>query len=598
MKTSPSRVLAGLALAAIIVTLYGWHLGARSFWEPDESRYAEVGREMFVSGDWVTPRLNFLAYYEKPPLAYWSAAVGFTWFGVNETSARLGPAIFAMLYLAGAWRLARSLFGARTALAGSAILALAPLTWLTGRLLVTDMFLAAGVVWVLAGYVTALDRKRRGATTVLPMLAAGAGAAVALLAKGPIGVLLPALGIVPFRILAGRDAAIGRRGWAAAGAIAGAVGLPWFVLLSWRDPSFLKFFIWHEHVLRFFTHEAKREGPIWYYLPVLLAGLFPASLLLPWAVARHRPRLRARGWEDRGAWLLLLFGGATLALFSVSQSKLAGYILPALPVPAILVGRALVGALVARRRKAESADADAGAHVEAHADVREVAGASVLSSIGDDRVRWGLRASLGLGAAVSWMGAAYAIAVSRHPPPSLPDLGGAFGPAIALVLLGAALAAPALLGRPVVLRWGLGAAALSLFAGLLSLENVAERVDASVSVKPAALLAARSAGPTDCIASYGSVLQGLSFYTGRRTVIVGGPGELAFGAGAQDSRDWILSNDQVPDLAAGRTVYLVVPRGLESRALDRGAGRFRVLDKTPAYTVLTNVRDAERIAPR
>src|SRR5262249_50056955 len=159
---SSSPKIAGFTLVAALALLYGWRLGARSFWEPDEPRYAEIGREMLVSGDWITPHLDALKYYEKPPLTYWSAASSFAVFGTSEGSARLGAVLFSLLFLAGTWTLARTLFGARTALLSTLVLALAPLAWISGRFLVPDMFLAGSVVWVLAGYALALNRRRRG----------------------------------------------------------------------------------------------------------------------------------------------------------------------------------------------------------------------------------------------------------------------------------------------------------------------------------------------------------------------------------------------------------------------------------------------------
>lgn len=569
MKLSSSRALAGIALAAAVVLLYGWRLGARSFWEPDEPRYAEVGREMLVSGDWLTPRLDGLEYYEKPPLAYWSAASCFALFGTNEGSARLGAVVFALLFLAGSGALARTLYGARTALVATLALALAPLTWVAGRFLVTDMFLAAGVVWVLAGYALALDRRRRGLSPVLPMTLAGAGATVALLAKGPIGLLLPALGIVPFRWLAGRAASIGARGWAAAATVVALLGLPWFVALSWRDPSFVDFFFWHEHVLRFLTHQARRGGPPWYYLLILAGGFFPSSFLLPWALARCRPhwRLRALNAAEQGTALLLLFGGAALVFFSVSQSKRPGYILPALPVAAILVGRALASALEGRAPR-------------------------------------GLRVSLGASAIGAWAVGAGAAAFARHSPKLVVHGGVDEGfrsaaglTALLLAVLGAALAGTALASSPRGVHRGLGAVTVSLFLLFPSLEIVAERVDASLTVKRLALRAARLAGPEDVIASYGTVLQGLTFYSGRRTVIVGGAGELEFGAREDESRGWILPPKDLHALLEGRTVYMVAPARLASRARDYAGGRLRVLETTASFSLMTNAAAAAPVPP-
>src|SRR6266571_3924950 len=124
MSRLSRRALVLLIATSAIVLLYSWRLGARSFWEPDEPRYAEIGREMLVSGDWVVPRLNFVKYYEKPPLTYWVTALSFALLGVGEAQARIGPVLATFLLIAATFVLGRVFYGKREAALGSALVAL------------------------------------------------------------------------------------------------------------------------------------------------------------------------------------------------------------------------------------------------------------------------------------------------------------------------------------------------------------------------------------------------------------------------------------------------------------------------------------------
>jgi 4-amino-4-deoxy-L-arabinose transferase-like glycosyltransferase len=268
-----------------------------------------------------------------------------------------------------------------------------------------------------------------------------------------------------------------------------------------------------------------------------------------------------------GTWLLLLFGGGTLLFFSVSQSKRPGYILPALPVAAILVGRSLARAL-------------------------------------EERASRGLRVSMAAAALGSWAAAAATLWFSLHPPAAVAAGEASAGfrsagilTAVLLAALGGSLAASAFAVRARALQRGLVAVAASLFLALPSLGNVAERLDASLSVKAVSLRVASLASPTDVVASFGTILQGLNFYTGRRTVIVGGAGELEFGAQGDESRGWIIEPEELPALLAERTVYLVAPAGMTSRAIEYGAGRIRVLEETPSHVLLTNAEDPPPATP-
>ncbi|WP_296947556.1 glycosyltransferase family 39 protein [uncultured Massilia sp.] len=328
-----------LALAAgfVLVTLYV--LSLRTLVPPDEGRYAEMAREMFAGGDWITTRLNGIKYFEKPPLQTWMNALTFAAFGLGEWQARLWTglcAIFGVLMtgLAGA-----RVFGARTGLHAALVLG-ACLYWVAGGQVDSlDMGLSAMMTLALCALLLAQrpgigERARRHW-----MLACWAGMALAVLAKGLIGIVLPGAALVAYA-LAARDTGIWKRLHIARGLpLFLLVAAPWFVLVGLRNPEQPHFFFIHEHVERFLLKEHHREAPWWYFLALLAVGSIPWLGLLAHGLAAGARRDAADSATFRPRLLALAWVVVIVAFFSASSSKLPGYILPAFPALALLLGR-------------------------------------------------------------------------------------------------------------------------------------------------------------------------------------------------------------------------------------------------------------------
>lgn len=573
------RLIFALCLLGIAL-LYGWRLGARSLWEPDEPRYAEIAREMIVSGDWIEPRLDFLKYYEKPPLTYWITALSFSAFGISETTARLGPVLAALALLSGTWLLGRRLYDEWTANLGTLAFALSLYAWITGRLLLTDIFLAAGVIWAVAGYVMAAEEGTKARSPSKGMAVAGAALAVAWMAKGPVGLVIPLLGIVPHAWLGRKEVRVGARGWLLAGGVFALLGVPWFVAICVRDPSFAEFFFYHEHVLRYLTPEARRPQSWYFYLLVLLVGLFPISVLIPWGSYRAWPGLRPRTREGRGSLLLTGLGFLTLLFFTLSHSKLATYVLPAAPAFALLTARGL-------RLAMGSGD---GAPREGERSPELAPGLDVPLASRGPRVLLprGLRASLAIAAALCVAGAAAAGWQAVRPAPPLERGLDLVTGAALLGLLAAALTVAAWHGSRRALSKTLWPIAGLCAVTLLFAEQILERLDPFQSDKQAALFVRAHAGPDDFIASYGMLLHGLTFYTERRTAVIGGAGELTFGARGGAHEGWVIPRDRLPEILETRKVYVVSSTKLEQRALRDSEGRLSVELRSPSYSVLAN----------
>lgn len=337
----------GWALACLLA-LAAWiwfgTLGHRHLIHPDEGRYAELARGMLASGDWVTPRLNGILYFEKPALQYWATAAAFAAIGVGEAGARLWPALTGALTVGALWWTARRTLGPAPARAAACVLGGSVWWILNSHFINLDTGLSSFMAVTLLGFWFA---QRDGATASerrAGMLAAWAGMALAVLSKGLVGVVLPGAVLVAYSAIA-RDLRVWTRmHWLSGVAIFLAIAAPWFVLVSLRNPDFAHFFFVHEHFQRFTTTTHRRTGAWWYFAPVLAVGLLPWTTLLPGAIADAWRR--APGTFQPGR-LLLAWTAVIFAFFSLSGSKLPSYILPLFPALALMVGPRLA-ALPAR----------------------------------------------------------------------------------------------------------------------------------------------------------------------------------------------------------------------------------------------------------
>ena len=330
-------VLFGLALAFCVIWFA--NLDYRRLIKTDEGRYAEIAREMASSGDWVTPRSNGYKYLYKPPLQYWATAAAFTVFGENEWTARLWTALTGLFGVALVYVTGRKLWDPLTGAIAALVLG-ASLHWIAmGHVSSLDMGLAfflslSTCAFAIAQHDGATVRERRNW-----MILAWAGAALALMSKGLIGIVLPG-GAVAAYLLWSRDWRLLTRLHLLPGiALFMASCVPWFVLVTLRNAEFFHFFFIHEHFERFLTKVHGRYQPAWYFIPILIAALVPWTLGLPAAVAAGVRKSATRFQPHR---FLLVWAIVVFVFFSASSSKLPSYIAPILPALALLSARPLL----------------------------------------------------------------------------------------------------------------------------------------------------------------------------------------------------------------------------------------------------------------
>jgi 4-amino-4-deoxy-L-arabinose transferase-like glycosyltransferase len=347
--TSRSRVLAFqlVIVLGVCIFLFFFGLGAFGLVGADEPRYAQIAREMFARHDWIVPTLNGSPWMEKPVLLYWNAMNSYRLLGVYDWAARVPSAIFATGLVLAVFFFMRH-FRRGSELDAALITASCFAVIGFGRGASTDMLLSAPFcVALLAWWTWHQTGRKLWLAAFYVLLAVGA------LAKGPISAALAVL-IVAAYSMGRRDAKIFLRSlWWPGFLLFFVIALPWYVALQMKVPEFFRFFFYEQNLQRFGTNRYQHSQPFWYYVPVFLLSVFPWVVFTVSAIGESvkgvLARLRAQtssgpSDEMREDWLplfLLLWMALPVIFFSISRSKLPGYILPAIPAAALLTANYL-----------------------------------------------------------------------------------------------------------------------------------------------------------------------------------------------------------------------------------------------------------------
>jgi 4-amino-4-deoxy-L-arabinose transferase-like glycosyltransferase len=324
----------------LVAALLAWLLATtwvRPLMAPDEGRYAGVALGMLRSGDWLVPRLDGLPFFHKPPLFYWIGAAAMSVTGPVEWAARLpsvlgaGAAAVAMFLFLRRWSTARA------GLLATVVLVTTPFFFLGAQFANLDMLVAGCIACTVLLAAGATFARERQAPWRALLAGAYVFAAAGLLAKGLIGLVLPAMVIVAWGAVTRRLSLVLRLGlWLPGWAVLLLVAGPWFVAMQLKYPEFFDYFVVTQHFRRFASSGFNNEHGFWFYLPVL------AGLTLPWfawLLVPRRDREVARSTRSDIDWLMWIWLAVIVLFFSVPRSKLVGYVLPALPPLACLIAR-------------------------------------------------------------------------------------------------------------------------------------------------------------------------------------------------------------------------------------------------------------------
>jgi 4-amino-4-deoxy-L-arabinose transferase-like glycosyltransferase len=398
-----------ILLAAALIAIWFVNLDHHKLVHSDEGRYAEIAREMTVSGDWITPRLNGIKYFEKPPLQYWATASAYELLGEHHWTSRLWPALTGFLGIVMVFIGGRTLFGPAPGFIAALVLASSAGYVVIGHLNTLDMGLTFFLTAAVLAFLLAQRKEINPGASRTWMLCAWACAALAVLSKGLVGIVLPAATIAIY-VLLQRDIGLLRRlQWTTGIPIFLAITAPWFVLVQLANSEFSKFFFVHEHFARFLNLEQQHSRPWWFFIPALAVGSIPWLTFLPQALIR--------GWrtgqpaaEFQPARFLLIWAAFTFAFFSASGSKLPSYILPILPATALLCGLTFAESTARHLQGHAAAIAFAGAAVAAlsPAAVR-FAGEQIPATLLREFVPW-----IAAGGAALLIGGGCAVIFSRR----------------------------------------------------------------------------------------------------------------------------------------------------------------------------------------
>ena len=513
-------------------------LGRIPLIEPDEGRYAEIPREMLERCDFVTPLLNYVKYFEKPPLHYWLNAVFMSLFGRNEFAARFAGALMGLLSVLLVYHVGRRLFGRRSGLLAALILGTCTGFLAQARLNITDMTLTCTLSASLAFFIVAAreDERHKGLYYHLSY----ACAALAVLAKGLIGIVFPGAIVFLFLLLTRRWRLLKEMRLATGIPLFLAVAAPWFILVSMRNPEFARFFFIHEHFERFTSTVHGRYQPLWFFIPILIGTMLPWSLFIPTALRRV---WRERNTAEGDARLYLVIWAAFIFLFfSKSNSKLVPYILPVFPALALLIGNGLARAFDGEFKpvKVEAFVAAGGLFI---------AGAGLIL---------------------------YPHVASK------PAMGVVAGTVMGILFLGQGISSFIAARKENAVTLFAGLCFFSYVLGIFGPPAILPKIAENKSVKEFGLLV-REKGQSDTVVASFGVNQGLSFYAGRRIVVVGDRNELDFGSRQGEQSAWFIDVQKFRELWDGPTTVLAL---LSRGELDQLRGTV----KTPVTEVAQNRR--------
>jgi 4-amino-4-deoxy-L-arabinose transferase-like glycosyltransferase len=519
-----------LILSLFLAALFGFKLGERALWSPVEGHYAEIAREMVVSGDYLTPSLAGMKFLEKPPLFYWLESVNIKLFGLNEWSLRLWPAMFGMIGCLAVYFAGSRLFERRVGLISSAVLATSALWYVMGHVINLDMAVSAlitcALLSFLVGSVEQPGYKRRFAMWTFFVFSA-----LATMTKGLIGIVIPAM-VIGSWILILKDWGILRTMYLpSAVSLFLLIAAPWHVLISRENPDFLRSYLFDEHFQRYLT---KPEGPFeqpWAYIPVLLLGLFPWAVFMLQGL-RHSLRFpRQQRHQHKEVIFLVLWAGLIFLFFSASSYKSIPYILPMLPPLAILIARYIAAAWESPRISGVSAGSFILLVVLSLSVIAGLAGPQHYLERYSEWPNMGVpRAEATVVSTRLEYGDLSALTPYIHAQSAILVLVG-----VSAIVLG--------FGNRRAFGWGFLSLTLTWALFLVVLNSSLPLMDQRRSVKALAAVLTSQINPADEVASYHAYYQDLPVYLQRPVAIVGWKGNLQFGVEVNERSGGWMTDD-------------------------------------------------------
>ncbi len=539
-----------LLLTILISLLFGFMLGSRPLNVPDEARYSEIPLEMIATHDYITPHLDGIKYFEKPALFYWMQVGAIKLLGNNNWAYRAATALMAMLGCLMLFVASRILYDRRTAWISTGILSTSLIYFAFAHIVTLDVTLSVFMTGTLLSFICAM-KYSPGKIRRNLMWSCYIFAGMAVMTKGLVGILLPGIIVLLWFTIFNEWRQLKSCYLISGITLFLLITLPWHIAVQLKNPEFFHFYFIEQQFTRYLTNYAGRFKPFWFFIPIIIVGLFPWVCFLWQTIKFHFPK----NWKDRYAQkepiFLLLWATIIFVFFSLSKSKLIPYILPTIPPLTLLIGHYL-----------SSADSK------------------------DSGVAYGFKSlpiitiiiSLALLAALYFMQFYNTTLVIICT--SLMILIGITG---------------SIFARWSYFKYGTGRGLIIQIATtaicLLILTILIPSIDMN-SISPLAETLKPLLKPNDVVATYNFYYQDLPVYLHRRITIVGWQNELAFGIAHQNPQDthrWILDDATFWKLwSSPETIYMITTQKIYHTQILGERTPLRLIDETQHDILLAN----------
>lgn len=503
-------------LAVLLIFINGVFLGSRPLAVPDEARYVEIPREMIVTGDFITPHLDLIKYFEKPPLFYWLQTLPMRYLGYSEWSLRLVTAFMGIMGCLLTFFASVQLFGRQIAWTAAIVLSSTLLYFAMSHLITIDMTLSTCLTGTLFSFLLATQTDQ-AAKRKYWMWASASCTALAVLSKGLVGILLP-VGVVSLWLLCTRQWSLLRTLHLPSSTVLFLLlALPWHIIVQYRNPEFFDFYVITQQISRYFTLSAHRYQPVWFFLPVIFIGFFPWTGFILQAMIHATGNAFARIKTDKISAFLVLWVIIITVFFSLSHSKLIPYIIPIFPPLSILVAIYLT----------------------------------------NQQQKRGISVGFAVSIVMSFLLAVALLTIPQFYP--VPDSSAVIrGMSLVATIFVAGSSIAAWCYRQNSRRIAVITLACAGYCGAIAALPTVPAIDTH-SIKNLAQTLHKQLLPDDRVVSYRHYYQDLPFYLQQRVIIVDWDNELSFGAAHQaDATDWLLSRDQFLALwKSSQRVYMV-----------------------------------------
>lgn len=537
-----------LWITPLLILWFTICLGDRPFASPDEGRYVEIPREMVVSGDYLTPRLNGVKYFEKPPLFYWMQAGAIRLWGTQEWAMRLSCVFFSILGCLSVYLFGRRFYGKQAGIAACLVLAASPLYYALSRLIILDMAITTFVTLSLFSFILTIytppGRQRR-----LWAYSFYACSALGVLTKGLMALAIPGPIILLWAFFTKRWKDLWPAYIPSGTLLFLAITVPWHILVSLENPEFPHKYFIVEHVLRYTTSLHMRTQPFWFFMPVLVLGFFPWTSLL-WKSIKNGLKSPINAPQKEITQFLLIWAVWTFGFFSLSNSKLIPYILPCFAPLALILGH----------------------YWTTLKDLKEKRQIIITFTT--------LASLLGSGGLVT-------LAIFPQLIDHKPYLWVDFTILTSTLLFLGLLAIFSFYKNWVRTAFStLPLAAFALVIGVIRLMPELQQP----SVKPLAQIIQSLKKPGNIIGSYKTYYQDLPVYVQQTISIIENQGELSFGCEVEDCSQWMLNEQQFLDLWKSQKRLFIIARAKEIESLSQRIPTFHyhLLGKDQRNILITN----------